>query len=90
MSVYGLYDTFDDCWLGTNDAGDGPRTFEREVAVVAENVWSTRLSWPRGRLTVKVYTGDANKPKDELTPLLSLDQAYQALGWQDELTEVQP
>lgn len=76
--TYGIYDTQDDCWLGENETGTGPKTFDDpKVARLAAEIAAIQLGLPRGekagRIVVRPYDGSGTVLKDEVptkdTPL---------------------
>lgn len=82
---WGVFDTVDQCWLGTNDDGTGPRTHDDEgVAMCARDMWQARFEYPDGRLDLRRFMpSDAAdvRLKDEVEPARSYDDAVRSLGW---------
>jgi hypothetical protein len=79
---WGVFDRVDQCWLGTNDEGSGPRTFaDRAIAVAAENVWRARFAYRARRLAVLRYDGSGTAVKDDVEPTRSNAEAFDILGW---------
>jgi hypothetical protein len=65
--MFGIFDTVDRCWLGTNDTGTGPKTFEEELlARCAAQLADVRLGWPPGRSRARAYDATGVTLKDEL------------------------
>lgn len=81
---WGVFDTLDQCWLGTNDEGTGPRVFEDErVAMAARIVYTARFDYPAGRLVLRRFMPEdaaTVRPKDEVEPALSYAEAMTLLG----------
>ena len=81
---WGLFDTVDACWLGTNDENTGPRTFEDErVAMLARTVYATRLQYPHERIVLRRFMPEdaaTVRYKDEVEPALSYAEAMVELG----------
>ena len=81
---WGVFDTVDQCWLGTNDEGTGPNVFaDEQVAMAARIVYTARFAYPAGRLVVRRFTDEdaaSVRPKDEVEPPLSYAEAMALLG----------
>lgn len=79
---YGLYDTKDNCWIGANDEGTGPKLFkqeEYELARIARQLACVRLGVPYGRIKVRKFEEDALVKKDELPTVLGGEEALRLL-----------
>lgn len=64
---YGILDTQDNCWMGDNDAGDGPRLFDDEaIARVAAQVMDVQLGWKTGRCRAKEFNADSLRLRDKV------------------------
>jgi hypothetical protein len=82
LPSWGVFDRVDECWLGTNDEGTGPRTYaDRALATVAENLLRVRFGYPARRLTVLQYDGSGTREKDSVEPMRSNAEAFDILGW---------
>lgn len=78
---WGVLDTVDNCWLGTNEQGDGPRVYDDEsLAMVARDLATTMLDYPEGRLEIARYLERATVVKDEVTFVHSFAEACDTLG----------
>lgn len=84
---WGLYDTQDKGWFG-NEAGpqiyingehDGKPFTGEEMARLGATIIGIRMKWNRGRLRATLYTTNANKPRGEYVPILSLDEALKQI-----------
>lgn len=74
---YGVYDTDDHCWIGTDQ---GPATFDDEsLAMIAAQVTEVQLRWTLGRLRARPYDGTGTKVRDELTTALTPEQALKRI-----------
>jgi hypothetical protein len=80
--MFGIFDTVDRCWLGTNDAGTGPKTFpEQALARVAAQVLATQMRWPETRCVARPYDGTGTKYKDALDlPMTTAQALKQIMG----------
>jgi len=82
--AWGVFDSVDQCWLGTNDEGTGPRVHEDErVVMVARDVWQTRFAYPRDRLVLRRFMPEdaaSVREKDVIEPALSYSEAMALLG----------
>jgi hypothetical protein len=78
--MWGIYDTQDHLWLGSNDAGTGPKVFAEDevvngtplgadaliIARIAAQVGDVRAGWKTGRSQPREYHGQATKLRDEV------------------------
>lgn len=80
---WGLYDCADKCWMG-NDNGpmiyvdgvvNGQPFNGKEMAGAAATIIGRRMKWSWGRLRPVLYQVNADKVKDVVVPLLSVDEA---------------
>ncbi len=77
---YGLYDTQDYLWIGTNQTGDGPLTFEEyDLARLAAQTVDVQLGWAPGRTRAKEYGGGRPKVRDEVQTRMSTVEALDAM-----------
>lgn len=66
---YGLLDTYDHVWMGGDD---GPKLFDQEIlARIAAQVLDVQLGQEPGRTKATLYTENAWKLKDEVTPKMT-------------------
>jgi hypothetical protein len=65
--MWGIYDTRDNCWLGTNEAGTGPKVFySKELSDVAAQIADIRFGRERHRIVAREYDGSATRVKDSI------------------------
>lgn len=76
----GIYDIQDDCWLGVNDKGTGPKTFDDpELAEVAREVACKQLGWPYSRLVIQPFVEAVLVEKDEVPTKMTTAKALRKL-----------
>jgi hypothetical protein len=75
---WGIWDTVDNLWVGTDDAGTGPKLFDedtvingrpldaRTVARLAAQIGARRAGFPPTRFVAKEWDGGPVRVKDEL------------------------
>ena len=74
--LWGVWDTQDQCWLGTNAAGTGPKVFDYlDVARVAAQLVGVQMGWPPKRTEARRYDGSGTKLKDELAMKMGTREA---------------
>lgn len=77
---YGIMDLQDKVWIGENDEGTGPKTFDDpQLAEIARLVAVRRLGWSYSRLKVREMPETTFKKKDEVPTIMSTERALKKL-----------
>ena len=81
---WGVFDTVDQCWLGTNEHGTGPSVFgEERVAMAARIVYTARFEYASDRLVLRRWMPEdaaSVREKDIVEPALSYADAMALLS----------
>ena len=73
---YGLYDSTDNLWLGTDSS---PFTFDEKTAEIAREILLERLGWSPERLIIRP-SERADVKRDEITPTKSVEEALEEIS----------